>query len=378
VEKARLDKVLENKEIQSLVAAIGCGIGDEDFDILKRRYFRVVIMTDADVDGSHIRTLLLTFFYRQMKPLIESGSVYIAKPPLFKVRRRKKERYIDTEEQLDTYLSELGSEDIEIKDGNGQPVTKEIAMKLTEIFSKVQHAGNGLHRYGIDPVKYFGMMNGDGKFPLALINVRENDGTTTQKYVYTPEEEAEFIKITEERLAAAIGELPAVDAETTPEQGPAAEENAPESQIELEIREKISSAVDLISIFEAKHCEEIAVEVKKHNLSIDSLFEGPDKLFEVTSGEKVEPAKSLKDLFELIKKNGRQGLQIQRYKGLGEMNAEQLWETTMDPVTRKMIKVTMEDAVQAERMFTLLMGDIVEPRRDYIEKYAATVKDLDI
>ncbi len=379
VEKARLDKVLENKEIQSLVAAIGCGIGDEDFDVLKRRYFRVVIMTDADVDGSHIRTLLLTFFYRQMKPLIEAGSVYIAKPPLFKVRRRKKERYIDTEEQLDNYLSELGSEDIEIKDGSDQPVTKEVAMKLTEIFSKVQHASNGLHRYGIDPVKYFGMMNGDGKFPLALINVRENDGTTTQKYVYTPEEEAEYIKATEERLTAIIGELPAIDAEAkVPEQGAAAGENVPESQAELEIREKISSAVDLISIFESKHCEDIAIEIKKHNLSIDNLFEGSDKLFEVTSGEKVEQAKSLKDLFELIKKNGRQGLQIQRYKGLGEMNAEQLWETTMDPVTRKMIKVTMEDAVQAERMFTLLMGDVVEPRRDYIEKYAATVKDLDI
>jgi len=379
VEKARLDKVLENKEIQSLVAAIGCGIGDEDFDVLKRRYFRVVIMTDADVDGSHIRTLLLTFFYRQMKPLIEAGSVYIAKPPLFKVRRRKKERYIDTEEQLDTYLSELGSEDIEIKDGNDQPVTKEVAMKLTEIFSKVQHASNGLHRYGIDPVKYFGMMNGDGKFPLALINVRENDGTTTQRYVYTPEEEAEYIKATEERLTAIIGELPVIDAEAkAPEQGAATGENVPESQAELEIREKISSAVDLISIFESKHCEDIAIEIKKHNLSIDNLFDGPNKLFEVTSGEKVEQAKSLKDLFELIKKNGRQGLQIQRYKGLGEMNAEQLWETTMDPVTRKMIKVTMEDAVQAERMFTLLMGDIVEPRRDYIEKYAATVKDLDI
>ena len=379
VEKARLDKVLENKEIQSLVAAIGCGIGDDDFDVLKRRYFRVVIMTDADVDGSHIRTLLLTFFYRQMKPLIEAGSVYIAKPPLFKVRRRKKERYIDTEEQLDTYLSELGSEDIDIKDGNGLLVPKEVAMKLTEIFSKVQHASNGLHRYGIDPVKYFGMMNGDGKFPLALVNVRENDGTTTQKYVYTPEEEAEHIKDTEERLSAIIGELPAVDAESkTAEPDSATEGNVPETKNEMEIREKISSAIDLISIFEAKHCEDIAIELKKHNLSIDNLFEGPDKLFEVTSGEKVELAKSLKDLFELIKKNGRQGLQIQRYKGLGEMNAEQLWETTMDPVTRKMIKVTMEDAVQAERMFTLLMGDVVEPRRDYIEKYAATVKDLDI
>ena len=384
VEKARLDKVLDNKEIQSLVAAIGCGIGDEDFDILKRRYFRIVIMTDADVDGSHIRTLLLTFFYRQMKPLVEAGSVYIAKPPLFKVKRRKKERYIDTEEQLDTYLSELGCEDIEIKDSNAQEISKELAMKLTVIFSKVQHASNGLHRYGIDPRKYFGMMNADGKFPLAMINVRENDGTITQSYVYTEEEEAEFIKNTEERLAASmtteqpaadVCDIPAADSAVNAE--PAAEA-IPENAEQIQIREKISAAIDLISIFESKHCAEIAAEIKNHNLSVDNIFDGSETLFEVSCGDKVEQAKSLKDLFELIKKNGRSGLQIQRYKGLGEMNAEQLWETTMDPVNRKMIKVTMEDAVQAERMFTLLMGDIVEPRRDYIEKYAATVKDLDI
>ena len=377
VEKARLDKVLENKEIQSLVAAIGCGIGDEDFDILKRRYFRIVIMTDADVDGSHIRTLLLTFFYRQMKPLVEAGSVYIAKPPLFKVKRRKKERYIDTEEQLDTYLSELGCEDIEIKDCNGQEISKELAMKLTIIFAKVQHACNGLHRYGIDPRKYFGMINPEGKFPLALINVRENDGTITQNYVYTTEEEAEFIKATEERLATGMtAETPAAtDSAINAE---ASTEPVPENAEQIQIREKISAAIDLISIFESKHCEDIAVEIKNHSLSVENIFEGTEMLFEVSSGEKIERAKSLKDLFELIKKNGRQGLQIQRYKGLGEMNAEQLWETTMDPVNRKMIKVTMEDAVQAERMFTLLMGDIVEPRRNYIEKYAATVKDLDI
>jgi DNA gyrase subunit B len=384
VEKARLDKVLENKEIQSLVAAIGCGIGDEDFDILKRRYFRIVIMTDADVDGSHIRTLLLTFFYRQMKPLVEAGSVYIAKPPLFKVKRRKKERYIDTEEQLDTYLSELGCEDIEIKDSNSQEISKELAMKLTVIFSKVLHASNGLHRYGIDPRKYFGMMNADGKFPLAMINVRENDGTITQSYVYTEEEEAEFIKNTEERIAASmtteqpatgVCDIPAADSAVNAE---TVGEPVPENAEQIQIREKISAAIDLINIFESKHCAEIAAEIKNHNLSVDNIFDGKEMLFEVSYGDKVEQAKSLKDLFELIKKNGRSGLQIQRYKGLGEMNAEQLWETTMDPVNRKMIKVTMEDAVQAERMFTLLMGDIVEPRRDYIEKYAATVKDLDI
>ena len=219
------------------------------------------------------------------------------------------------------------------------------------------------------------MMNGDGKFPLALINVRENDGTTTQKYVYTPEEEDAFIKATEERLSAVIGELPVIDAETeTPEQGSEVKENAPESQLELEIREKISSAVDLISIFESKHCEDIAIEIKKHNLSIVNLFEGTDKLFEVTSGEKVEQAKSLKDLFELIKKNGRQGLQIQRYKGLGEMNAEQLWDTTMNPAFRTLRQVTIENGTEADRVFSMLMGDDVPPRREFIETHAKYAK----
>lgn len=362
VEKARLDKVLQNKEIQSLVAAVGCGIGDEDFDVTKSRYHRIVIMTDADVDGSHIRTLLLTFFYRQMKPLIEAGYVYIANPPLFKIKRRKKERYIDTEEQLDSFLIELGGEDLEVNDISGDKLDMDKVNQLVGVFNKVQQLSLGLHRHGIDSEKYFEMISAEGKFPHIKINIREKDGSVSEKFVYSDLEEAEYIKEAEVRLAPEIDESSLVDGTTVEE-------------LKAEI---IKSSIDVINIFEAPACEDIAKSLEGHGYAVEHIFDGKNPLFNVSGSDKDETANSLRDLFEIIKKNGRQGLQIQRYKGLGEMNAEQLWETTMDPVSRKMIKVTMEDAVEAERMFTLLMGDVVEPRRDYIEKYAATVKDLDI
>ncbi len=368
VEKARLDKILQNKEIQSLVAAVGCGIGEE-FDVAKARYHRVVIMTDADVDGSHIRTLLLTFFYRQMQPLIEAGYVYIANPPLYKVRRRKKERYIDTESQLDNFLTELGCEDIEIYDSENKPFDMAVVNKLIEIFFKVQNIALGLQRSGIEAENYFAQIRNGEEFPVAKINVRENDGTVSSKFIYTDEEEEAYIREVKERLAPVTEDAPVEPAENS--------EPVEEGE-EQDDFSKIDSSIDVISIFEADQCKEIISQLAALNMKGENLFSGNGCLFKVKSGEKEDDIFSIEELFNAIKQNGRQGLHIQRYKGLGEMNAEQLWETTMDPDTRKMITVTMEDAVEAERMFTLLMGDIVEPRRNYIEKYAATVKNLDI
>ncbi|MDD4318059.1 MAG: DNA topoisomerase (ATP-hydrolyzing) subunit B [Victivallaceae bacterium] len=390
VEKARLDKVLENKEIQSLISAIGCGVGnhraeDENdaengiennglgVDPAKARYHRVVIMTDADVDGSHIRTLLLTFFYRQMKPLIEAGYIYIANPPLFKVRRRKAERYIDTEDQLDNYLIDLGCDDIEVRKLNGEPVERDVLMSLIALFRKIQHCGSNLRRYGIDQEEYFSAIR-DGKFPTAKVNIRENDGTVSSVYVFNEEEQQQYINAAISRLAPPDNSFAQ---EISAEQG----ETDPDVIIsEAEIEPLMHPAIDVINIFESAACENIAAELKTMALGFDenNIFRGKEAVFAVTIESETNNICSLNDLFESIKKNGRKGMYIQRYKGLGEMNAEQLWETTMDPENRKMIRVTMEDAVQAERMFTLLMGDIVEPRRDYIEKYAATVKDLDI
>ncbi len=356
VEKARIDKVLENKEIQSLVAAIGCGIGDEDFDVTKARYHRIVIMTDADVDGSHIRTLLLTFFYRQMKPLIDAGYVYIANPPLFKVRRRKKERYIDTEEQLDHYLIELGCDEIEVKSINGETIPVDRLRHLVEMFLDVQRIGVGLSRHGLLVEEYFSRVKNDNQFPTSKINIREKDGTITEYYSYNDEEEAAIVEEARIRL--------------TPETIPAGEED--------QYNAVINAAIDVIQILESKMCADLAVKLLDNGIAIENVFSSKEPYCEFITSEKSIRIFSLRELFEAIKSNGRNGLSIQRYKGLGEMNAEQLWETTMDPQARKMIKVTMEDAVEAERMFTLLMGDVVEPRREYIEMHAAGVKDLDI
>jgi len=366
VEKARIDKVLENREIQSLVAAIGCGIGDEDFDIGKARYHRVVIMTDADVDGSHIRTLLLTFFFRQMKQMIDAGHIYIAKPPLFKVRRKKKERYIDTEDQLDSYLIELGLDDIEVKDlRQNCPLEMDKLKEIISLVAKSHQISVGLQRHGIMPEKYFAMIDESGKFPIARIHVREDDGTTSEKYVYSDAEEAEAIAEIEARLAP-------------PREGFELEtDTLIEGENKVEAK-GINPAIDIVSIHESKAASDLASDINKNGFDIKTFFKGEQPLFEVKCGEKETGVSSLTGLFDEIKRIGRQGLQIQRYKGLGEMNPEQLWETTMDPEQRKMIKVSMEDAVEAERIFTLLMGDIVEPRREYIEKHAAGVKDLDI
>ncbi len=362
VEKARLDKVLENKEIQAMTAAFGCGIGDEDFHIEKARYHRIVIMTDADVDGSHIRTLLLTFFYRQMRPLIDAGYVYIAKPPLFKVSRRKKERYIDTEEQLDRYLIELGSEDLTVSGADGGPIPPEEVNALLDFYGRATQAAVGIRRCGIDPEDYFGAVSPSGAFPSALVNVREPDGSTTARYVYSAEEEAAFLTETEKRLGISASDIAEI-----------------ESGNERPDEEGRGRHFDIINIFESENCRNLLTDLRRHGLEAKQVFTDGDPLFKVTgSDSRTVTASSLHGLFNAVRENGTQGLRIQRYKGLGEMNAEQLWETTMNPETRKMIKVTMEDAVEAERMFTLLMGDVVEPRREYIEQHAAGVKDLDI
>ena len=361
VEKTRLDKVLNNKEIQSLIAAIGCGIGDENFDISKARYHRVVIMTDADVDGSHIRTLLLTFFFRQMPKLIEAGYIYIAKPPLFKVTRHKKERYIDSEDQLDRYLIELGSGDLQVTLPAGDVLPAEKVREWVDLYTEAAQAAVGIRRCGIDPVEYFQKGNEEGRFPTALINVRELDGSTSSCYVYSAEEEAAFIEETEARLG----------------RKPAEGDNAAAGQPQDSGR---SRNFDVMSIFEAQHVNDLAQKLAAQGIDVRQVFSEGDVLCSIVSGAADKPveAKSLQNIFDAIRENGRQDLRIQRYKGLGEMNSSQLWETTMDPSTRRMIKVTMADAMEADRIFSLLMGDVVEPRRDYIEKHAAGVKDLDI
>lgn len=357
VEKARLDKILENKEIQALIAAIGCGVGKDYFDLSKLRYHRIVIMTDADVDGSHITTLLLTFFFREQKELIENGYVYIAKPPLYKVTRRKNERYIDTDEQLDKYLIAMGCEDVKtFWVDSGEPVTIEDIRRITDYVQRAQQITQGLHRHGVDPHRYFGL-DRDGKYPHAVILVHETNGDVSEQFVYTHEEEQAYIEEAEKRL-------PPME--------------RPQENPEEPVMKTLHSAIDIILLHESKACEELCADILAGGNDPKTVFHGEKPLFRVEEGTTQFTFNSMLELFEEIKKSGRNELKIQRYKGLGEMNPDQLWETTMDPAARKMIKVTMEDAIKAEEIFTLLMGDAVEPRREYIERHAAGVKDLDI
>ncbi len=362
VEKARLDKVFENKEILSLISAIGCGIGDDDFNEDRLRYHRIVIMTDADVDGSHIATLLLTFFFRQMKKLIEKGYVYLAKPPLYKVTKRKNERYIDSDEQLDRYLVELGCEDMVVTNtATGEVLEPAKIRQITQFVAKAQQITQGLHRHGVDPTCYLAQEK-DGKFPYEMISIHEADGTRTEKLVYDIEEERAVIAEAESRLPAI--EMPEV---------PEGEEPPPKG---------LHPAINIVALYESRACEDLGTAVREAGYDPKTILEGTETLFTVKDASKdLAPelsAVSMLELFNIVKENGREGLDIQRYKGLGEMDPKQLWETTMDPARRKMIRVSMEDAIQAERMFTLLMGDDVEPRREYIERHAAGVKDLDI
>ncbi len=375
VEKARLDKLLANKEIQAMISAIGCGIGADEFDIEKARYHRVIIMTDADVDGSHILTLLLTFFFRHMKPLIEKGYVYVAKPPLYKVKRRKKEQYIENDAHLDRFLIEQAADGlkvIELEDGGGQVPDAEV-MELIRIMSRVRSLCEKLSRHGLQPDFYLEKRNEEtGKLPTARILVRQKDGTLDDHFVYSDEEEEELVDNFNRQLYMEDF-LNSRGRSSDDEEGEATEE-------EVEIPQRLHSSITVARIYEAQAFEDIIRKVEEKGIQAQRLFYGEKPIYSITADGSDDELQvnCMIDFFEAIKAIGRKGLQIQRYKGLGEMDADQLWETTMDPERRKMLQITMDDAVVAERMFTLLMGDDVEPRREYIERFAETVKDLDI
>lgn len=373
VEKARLEKLLNNKEIRALITAVGCGIGSDEFDISGARYHRVVIMTDADVDGSHICTLLLTLFFRQMKPLIEAGYVYIARPPLYKIRKGRREQYVETEELLDRYLLDLALEDVEIRpagNGDSRAFSQSEVNSILVAIRRTLRLTSGLARHGIQPGVYLRLARGgEKKFPIAKITVREEDGTVTESFAYDDTEEARILAEIEERLVPEKDEPEAQAEEGEADSG----DEDDEARSEL-----LDSIVDVTTIYEASSFMEVEQDLTSYGFDLSNMYDGEEEILEIVHRGETTAISSLMELFEQIKELGSRGLQLQRYKGLGEMNPDQLWETTMDPDRRKMFRVTMEDAVEAERMFTLLMGEDVAPRRDYIEKYAATVKDLDV
>jgi len=341
VEKARFDKMLTSNEIRTLITAMGTGIGKEDFDLTKVRYHRIIIMTDADVDGSHIRTLLLTFFFRQMPELIERGYLYIAQPPLYKAKRGKKEIYLKDENALQDYLLDEGTDSIAVQmEKSGKVIRgKQIIPTLKNIidfnilFEKMVH--KGINR---EVLKIFV----NGKVQNGFSDM--TDLTPLAEKLRILEPRAEYQPIMDPpRILFTLGSIRA--------------------RIDQAILELLSSHEYNLLLQAYRKIEDICQN---------------EKAFVSSEGKEEAVISDVQDLLSFFLDRAKKGQYIQRYKGLGEMNPEQLWETTMDPEKRVLLQVKVEDAVEADEIFTVLMGDQVEPRREFIENNALNVSNLDI
>jgi len=368
-EKARLDKVLSNEEIRTLITAIGTGIGDSEgegaFNVEKARYHKVIIMTDADVDGSHIRTLLLTFLYRQMRGLLDRGYVYIAQPPLYRIKRKKREQYIDNDEQLNRILLELGSEDVVLTRLSDRHVfSPQQIDRIVESLAALEKLGAGVTRYGVELSDYLDRHDkASHALPRYIARIRQGN---KESHEFLQDETARAAFILRNGLDADLFEQ-ADGAVPKAEARPAA---APKR-------------VTLHEIFESNEMSKILKVVASIGLDVSSFSPTEQSRYTITEnmGQKSEATTELKgplDIVAQIRANGRKGLTIQRYKGLGEMNPKQLFETTMDPEKRRLLKVAVNDAAKADALFTLLMGDEVPPRRQFIEDNALNVQYLDV
>ncbi len=343
VEKARLEKVLTNNEIRTIITALGCGIGGE-MAMDKLRYHKIIIMCDADVDGNHIRTLLLTFFYRQMPQLLEAGHIYIAQPPLYKVKRGKREEYVETEDQMADMLLDLGSEGYQLVHQPSKKTFKDKPlMELLKVLVELQGLIKSLGRYRIDPGEYLKLYHAKHGLPMHLLRV---DGQA--HFLFDDEDVAKLAK---------------------------------KHDLDVEELEKAASSAKMqyAEIFEASEIVDALKKLEKLGLPHEAYFSsGAKPAFKLSGEEKSATCTSLQEVLAAVDEEGRRGMNIQRYKGLGEMNPHQLWETTMDPARRTILKVTQEDAVKAEEMFTTLMGEAVEPRKQFLEEHALEVKNLDV
>jgi DNA gyrase subunit B len=386
VEKARLDKVLQNQEIQTMITAIGTGIGDGEgegsFNLDKLRYGRIIIMTDADVDGSHIRTLLLTFFYRQMTELVRRGHIYIAQPPLYQIKRKKREEYVDDDAQLNKILISLGAEEVQLKHlADGQTFTKQQLGEVLDLLEKLSKLSESIRRHGIDFEEYLESREpGSGKLPQYVVIVREGNN----EYVKYFHDEAPLRDFANANL-----DLNLYDEEPPSENGDGSQ--APNSQPTHSngngnppVAPYMRRRARRIELHESNAIAKNFQELERRGMTIDHYSTRDEPIFELTEGEgermTAMPLYSIPRILEAVKEIGRRGVQIKRFKGLGEMNAKELFATTMDPARRKLLRVDLNEnnASEADKMFTILMGDVVEPRRAFIEDNALNVRNLDV
>jgi len=358
VEKARDDKMLNNNEIRTMITALGTGFGREDFNIEKLRYHRIIIMTDADVDGSHIRTLLLTFFYRKMPELIERGYIYIAQPPLFRIKRRNREEYIENEAALNKLLITLAIDDASVVNEKGEDRLSGDSLRLVlEKLSELEQHADRLNRKAIPFSEYIQQRSADGMYPQYRVTITTDRGEDV-RYVFSEPELRSLCQEYERKAGVEI-----------------VSEGNDESKAS-------DHGVRWVEIYSSAAISRIIAILEEHGFSSSELIAGDKPFAWLSSKSSKEDKKvelfSLLELLEQVRLMGRKGVDIQRYKGLGEMNPDQLWETTLNKDNRKLLRVALEDAVKADEIFTVLMGDEVEPRRAFIEKNALNVTNLDI
>lgn len=356
VEKARIDKMLSNEEIRTLISALGTGIGTDEFNVSNLRYAKIIIMTDADIDGAHIRTLLLTFFFRQMINLIEKGHIYIAQPPLYKVTKNKREEYIYDDRELQKRLIVLGGEGttMEFQGKRKEGLNNSRLTRLLHLLVQMEEYIKMLRKKGISLDKFLGLRHKqNGNLPLYKVSYKDE-----VFYIYSEEEMESFIK---EKQQVEGRELEILE-----------EDDAAEAR---------EGVIRVIEYHESREIEKTIREIEAYGFSADEYFignQGDKSGYKLISEDTEIFARSLSEVLSKIREIGRRGLEIQRYKGLGEMNAEELAETTMNVNTRTLLKVKVEDAAKADSIFSTLAGKDVQRRKEFIEKHALEVRNLDI
>jgi DNA gyrase subunit B len=360
VEKSRLEKILKNEEVGTMVSALGCGIGADHFQIEKLRYHKVIIMTDADVDGSHIRTLLLTFFYRHMPSLVENNYIYIAQPPLYRVTRKKQSRYVHSEKEMEKYLLSLGISDVKLRlYGKESDLTHEETELLVSAILDVESFVLRLEKKGITFREFLSALNEEGVLPKYQVDL-----TSGMKFAYSKNE---------------FQELHRQDIEAQELQHKERLKAIPEEEITPEMRVFQPKRLNFVELYEESTLEVLKGQLEPFGFDMKQYLIANGVLLQIVEdNQSVVDCHTLRDVIQFLQLNGRKGIEIQRYKGLGEMNADQLWETTMDPEARTLLRVSINDVIAADQMFTMLMGEAVPPRKAFIEQHALSVKNLDI
>jgi len=365
------------KKLRTIISALGCGIREE-FNMEKRRYGKIIIMTDADVDGSHIRTLLLTFFFRHMQELIRGGRVYVAQPPLYQVTRKRKSEYVLNERTMRQTLTQLGTDGtaLVVRDADTGVESRRLVGEeldhVVELLARLEELVTIVQRRGIDFADFLSRRDAGGRLPQYRVVVEG-----TESFYYSDREREAYLRAeklwADEEVAPAAGETPA----PAPTNGDAAKPKDDGHQRLQKNQE----------LHEVKDMEKVFTQLDGYSLSIDDFFltqeesVSGEKLgtkYALISDDKTINVAGVSQILPSIHTLAKQGMEIKRFKGLGEMNSEELWETTLDPSRRVLMRVTLLETAEAERMFSVLMGEDVERRRQFIEEHALEVKNLDV